>query len=252
MQRSFLTLIPKPDKDPSLYASYRAIALLNSNLVFFTKLLSIRLNAILPYLIHKDQVGFVPFRQAGDNTRRVIDLIDVVNREGQESLFLGLDAEKDFDRLGRPFLFATLRHMGFRGTFLREIQHVCTNPTSQVKTLFALSSTSWFPTGPVRDAHFPPYCLPCELSPWQRPSVETQIFGVSQSVDRSLTWMILYSPLPNLGYLCLTYMSNLTPINLFRTTKSRHPNRRHFQLTLRLHKHFTCTNVSPITGRPQP
>lgn len=60
MQRSFITLIPKPDKDPSLCANYRPIALLNSDLNIFTKLLSNRLNMILPSLVHKDQVGFVP------------------------------------------------------------------------------------------------------------------------------------------------------------------------------------------------
>lgn len=141
MQRSFLTLIPKPDKDPSVCASYRPIALLNSDLKIFTKLLSMRLNLILPSLIHKDQVGFVPLRQAGDNTRRIIDLIDVANREGTNALVLGLDAEKAFDSLGWPFLFATLHYMGFRGPFLQAIRHLYTNPSSQVKTPFALSQT---------------------------------------------------------------------------------------------------------------
>lgn len=70
---------------------------------------------ILPSLIHKDQVGFVPLCQAGDNTRKMIGLIDVVNREGLASLILSLDTEKAFDRLGWPLLFATLRHIGFRG-----------------------------------------------------------------------------------------------------------------------------------------
>lgn len=48
MQRSFLTLIPKPEKDPSLCASYRSIALLNSDLKIFSKLLSIRLTLFYP------------------------------------------------------------------------------------------------------------------------------------------------------------------------------------------------------------
>lgn len=81
MQGSFLSLILKPDKDPASCTSYRPIALLNSDLKIFTKILSIRLNVILPALIHKDQVGFVPLRQAGDNTRKVINLIDVANRQ---------------------------------------------------------------------------------------------------------------------------------------------------------------------------
>lgn len=60
MQGSFLTLIPKPNKDPSLCVSYRPIALLNSDFKIFTKLLLIHLNTLLPSLIHKDQVGFIP------------------------------------------------------------------------------------------------------------------------------------------------------------------------------------------------
>lgn len=141
MQKSFITLIPKPDKDPSICANYRPIALLNSDLKIFTKLLSNRLNMILPSLIHKDQVGFVPLRQAGDNTRKVIDLVEVANRDGAPSMLLSLDAEKAFDRLGWPFLFATLTHMGFRGPFLRAIKHLYSNPSSQVRTPFALSTS---------------------------------------------------------------------------------------------------------------
>lgn len=93
MQRSFISLIPKPDKDPSLCASYRAIALLNADLNIFTKLLSVQLTTILPSLIHKAQVGFVSLCQAGYNTKKLIDLIDVANREGSMSLVLGLNAE---------------------------------------------------------------------------------------------------------------------------------------------------------------
>lgn len=118
MQRSFITLFPKPDKDPSLCANYRPIALLNSDLKIFKKLLSIRLNVVLPSLIHKDQVGFVPLRQAGDNTTKVIDLVEVANRKNLAALLLSLDAEKAFDHPGWPFLFVTLRHIGFRGPFL--------------------------------------------------------------------------------------------------------------------------------------
>lgn len=86
-------------------------------------------------------MGFVPLRQAGDNTRKVIDLIDVANRDNSESLILSLDAEKAFDRLSWPFMIATLRHMGFEGPFLRAVQNLYTSPSLQVKTPFAMSIT---------------------------------------------------------------------------------------------------------------
>lgn len=105
-------------------------------------------------------MGFIPLHQAGDNTRKVIDLIHVANRDNTESLILSLDAEKVFDCPGWPFMLATLSHMGFRGTFLRAVQHLYTNPTSQVKTPFATSPTfpatngthQGYPLSPVRFA----------------------------------------------------------------------------------------------------
>ncbi|XP_073529667.1 uncharacterized protein [Phyllobates terribilis] len=43
----------------------------------------------------------------GDNTRRAVDLVDVVNRNKSRALLLSLDAEKAFDRLNWPFMFET-------------------------------------------------------------------------------------------------------------------------------------------------
>lgn len=95
----------------------------------------------MPSLVHRDQVGFIPCRQAGDNTRRVIDLVEVANRNTMEAILLSLDAEKAFDRLGWPFLFATLNRAGIEGPFLRAITHLYSAPTAQVRTNFATSPT---------------------------------------------------------------------------------------------------------------
>lgn len=65
---SYITVIPKPGKDPSILDNYRPIALLNSDYKIFTKILASRLSRIIPKLINRDQVGFVPGRHSGDNT----------------------------------------------------------------------------------------------------------------------------------------------------------------------------------------
>lgn len=75
-----ITVIPKQGKDPALPDNYRPIALLNLDYKIFTKILANRLSPLLPALIHRNQVGFVPTRHAGDNTRRTIDLIDLVTK----------------------------------------------------------------------------------------------------------------------------------------------------------------------------
>lgn len=71
---AFITLFPKPDKDPSLPDNYRPITLLNSDYKIFTQILANKLSPLLITLIHRDQVGFVQTRHAGDNTRQTIDL----------------------------------------------------------------------------------------------------------------------------------------------------------------------------------
>src|SRR6185295_8763335 len=62
--RTFLTLIPKPDRSPSLLSNWRPIQLSNCDAKIFSKLLANRLAPILPRLIHPSQAGFIRGRQA--------------------------------------------------------------------------------------------------------------------------------------------------------------------------------------------
>lgn len=69
-----MMVISKPDKDHTQCGNCRPIALLNVDLKLF---LYIIMTTLLPHIfwfIHTDQVGFIPHREARDNTR-VIDLI---------------------------------------------------------------------------------------------------------------------------------------------------------------------------------
>lgn len=140
MSHSYITLVPKAGKDLSDCSSYRPIALLNSDLKIYTKLLANRLLNWIPQLINKDQVGFVPCRQGGDNTRRTIDLIDIVNKTKTPSLLLGLDAEKAFDRLNWTFMLETLGAFGFTGPFLRAVSGLYSSPTASIKLPHVISS----------------------------------------------------------------------------------------------------------------
>lgn len=115
---AFITIIPKSHKNQSLPDNYWNIALLNSDYKIFPKILANRLTQILHKLIHKDQVGFVPGRHAGDNTRRTIDLIDLLNKTNRPALILSLNAQKAFKSLSWPLRFATLSHYGFTGQLI--------------------------------------------------------------------------------------------------------------------------------------
>uniref|UniRef100_A0A803K2X3 Reverse transcriptase domain-containing protein n=1 Tax=Xenopus tropicalis TaxID=8364 RepID=A0A803K2X3_XENTR len=130
---SFLSLIPKAGKDNTQCSNYRPIALLNSDLKLFSKILANRLAPLLTKMIHKDQVGFILGCQAGDNTRRTIDLIEIINRKSLPSLLLSLDAEKAFDRLQWPYLFTLLKHLNLSGPFLTALYSLYNNPRTSLK-----------------------------------------------------------------------------------------------------------------------
>uniref|UniRef100_A0A8C5PI59 Reverse transcriptase domain-containing protein n=1 Tax=Leptobrachium leishanense TaxID=445787 RepID=A0A8C5PI59_9ANUR len=127
-----IVLIPKEGKDKEHCASYRPISLLNCDVKLFAKILATRLNAHIPSLIHLDQVGFVPHREARDNTIRALHLIHAAPRVPGGLLLLSTDAEKAFDRAGWDFIFATLRHLGLGPSLCSWIQALYTGPSARV------------------------------------------------------------------------------------------------------------------------
>lgn len=64
--KAHISVIPKEGKDPTSCGSYRPISLLNIKL--FTKILASCLAQHLQELVHLDQVGLIPSREAQDNT----------------------------------------------------------------------------------------------------------------------------------------------------------------------------------------
>ncbi|XP_069091218.1 tRNA-specific adenosine deaminase 2 isoform X1 [Pleurodeles waltl] len=83
MREVLITPIPKEGKDPQLCASYRPIVLLNLDAKLYTKILSRRLEGVLPDLVHPDQSGFIKGRQTHDNLRRVSHLLEKATRHAE-------------------------------------------------------------------------------------------------------------------------------------------------------------------------
>lgn len=73
--QAHITLIPEEGKDLTSCQKYRPISLLNVDLKLFYKILASHLALKLTTLIHYDQVGFIPTREAKDSVTRVLDLI---------------------------------------------------------------------------------------------------------------------------------------------------------------------------------
>ena len=75
---SITTLIYKNRGEKCSLTNYRPIALMNVDVKILTKLLSMRLNFVLPSIIHESQTA-VYGRRIGDNVNLIRDLIDLTN-----------------------------------------------------------------------------------------------------------------------------------------------------------------------------
>lgn len=138
---SIISVLPKEGKDLTKCGSYRPVTLLNVDLKLFTAILANRLSAIVPYLVNKDQTGFVQGRLLSDNVRRVLNLVDLAGRSKEQVLMLTLDAEKAFDRLSWKFIFKTLKTFGFHDCFIDILKVMYRRPKAVVKVNGALSES---------------------------------------------------------------------------------------------------------------
>lgn len=166
--RAFISVIPKEGKDPLLCQNYRPISLLNIDLKIFTKVLSMRLSELIPSLVHLDQVGFVPSREARDNTIKAINLIHAARVRQTPLLLLSTDAEKAFDRVSWPFLIETLHQIGFGTRIMNWIHAIYSKPTARVKVNGQLSSPLGISNGTRQGCPLSPLIFILFLEPFLR------------------------------------------------------------------------------------
>lgn len=95
-----LVLILKEGKDPILPGSYQPLCLLNVDYKSLASILAERLNKIIGSYVIENQTGFIRGRLMHDNIRKLVDVIEPVQKDKIPALYTLLDTEKAFDRVG--------------------------------------------------------------------------------------------------------------------------------------------------------
>uniref|UniRef100_A0A8C5MBI0 Reverse transcriptase domain-containing protein n=1 Tax=Leptobrachium leishanense TaxID=445787 RepID=A0A8C5MBI0_9ANUR len=161
-----IAVLPKEGKDPQLCSSFRPISLLNNDLKIFAATLAGRLKLVLPTLVGKDQVGFIPTREARDGTIRTLNVIQMAQRSDIPLLLLSTDAEKAFDRVSWPFMYSTLRAMNIPAEFIRWIAALYSEPNARVRVNGVFSETFQIRNGTRQGCPLSPLLFALTLEPF--------------------------------------------------------------------------------------
>uniref|UniRef100_A0A8C5MFX8 Reverse transcriptase domain-containing protein n=1 Tax=Leptobrachium leishanense TaxID=445787 RepID=A0A8C5MFX8_9ANUR len=161
-----IVVLHKEGKDPQQCSSYRPISLLNNDLKIFAAVLAGRLSTVLPLLLRKDQVGFIPAREARDGTIRTLNMIHTARSSGTPMLLLSTDAEKAFDRVSWPFMFSTLRAMNIPAGFIRWIAALYCAPNAKVRVNGVFSESFQIQNGTRQGCPLSPLLFALTLEPF--------------------------------------------------------------------------------------
>ena len=84
-------------------------------------------------LIHYDQVGFIPGKQAFFNIHKSNNVIHHINKlKDKNHMIISIDAEKAFDKIQHPFMMKCLQKLGTEGTYLNILKAIYDKPTANI------------------------------------------------------------------------------------------------------------------------
>ncbi len=162
---SLISLLLKKGKDPLDCSSYRPISLIPCDVKIYAKVFASRMEKVIHSLIKEDQTGFIKGRNASDNMRRLLHILDFADSHPTPCVVFSLDAEKAFDRVEWNYMWAVLQCFGFGEHFVSMIKTLYHSPAASVITGNIIFPHSLYSGERGRGVHFPPYCFVHLLNP---------------------------------------------------------------------------------------
>ncbi|KAL9965225.1 hypothetical protein ACROYT_G028996 [Oculina patagonica] len=118
-RQGIISLIPKKNKNAEYLKNWRPVSLLNVDYKVATKTIALRMERILPSIIHPCQSGYVKGRFIGESIRLIADTMDFTKINDIPGIAVFLDFEKAFDSIEWDFIQKCLESFKF-GPNLRQ------------------------------------------------------------------------------------------------------------------------------------
>ncbi len=192
---SLISLLLKKGKDPLDCSSYRPISLIPCDLKIYAKVFASRLEKVIHSLIKEDQTGFIKGRNASDNMRRLLHILDFADSH-PTPCGLSLDAEKAFDRLEWNYMWAVLQCFGFGEHFVSMIKTLYHSPAASVITGNIISPSFPLQRGTRQGCPLSPLLFCLSLEPLaqaiRKSEVSIKIHDHNHSISLYADDIILY------------------------------------------------------------
>ena len=128
-----LNLIPKQNKDTRYLKNLRPITLLNCDYKIIEKVIANRIKGVLPDLIDHDQTGFMCKRRIAVNIRRVLDIMNLCDKQNISGIVMDLDYMKAFDRVEFTCIKGSLKYFNFPDTIIKWVEMLYSGFTIRVQ-----------------------------------------------------------------------------------------------------------------------
>ena len=104
--------------------------MLNVDYKILTKVITKRIEKVLPTLINSDQTGYVKGRYIGENVKLIYDVIHYMDKLNRKGIAIFLDFKKAFDSIEWNYLLETLQPFNFGHDIQNWIKIFYNNVTS--------------------------------------------------------------------------------------------------------------------------